>query len=85
MSSVFAFQFVKYLVRRSSCASAGLRQAAMNARHHLEVDFFLALKILDNFEQVAGLRVAGGAQHPHQALGRVVRGFCKLGKTDGGG
>jgi hypothetical protein len=29
---------------------------------------------LDDLEQVARLRISGGAQHPHQALGRPNRG-----------
>src|SRR5580693_7299009 len=45
---------------------------------NLEPDFFFLLEKADDLEQVASLWISRWAQHPHQALGRVVRGNTKV-------
>ena len=42
------------------------------------------LEVADDFKQVPGLRIAVGAEHTHQALGRLRSQPAKLLKADGG-
>src|SRR5208337_931134 len=42
---------------------------------------FSLLKIGDDLEQVARLRIAGGSEHAHEAFGRAVNHFGKFNET----
>src|SRR5438477_2481089 len=50
---------------------------------NLKADSLPALKILDNLEQVARLRVAQGPEHSHQALGRMLCRFREFSEAEG--
>jgi len=41
-------------------------------RMYFEPHFFLVLQKADDLEEVPSLRISGRAEHPHQALRRVV-------------
>ena len=49
---------------------------------NLEVNSLLLLEAAENRKQVAGLRIAVGAEHAHQALGRLGGHVAKLLKAD---
>ena len=59
------------------------RSASGGRCTQLEPNTFLALEILDDLDQVARLRISGGAQHPHQALGRAVGGLGQFVESHG--
>src|SRR5437016_14516898 len=67
--------------RRLCCATTRARNSAhakrsalaSSAERQLEVQSLCSLEVVDDLEEIAGLRVAAWTEHAHQALGRP---FC---------
>ena len=59
--------------RDRDAAPARLRRLRAPLEPHLGLHAFMLLQDPDHLEQVARLRIAALAQHPHQALRRLAR------------
>ena len=57
---------------------------ALTNRLNFELKPLAFLKVADDLEQVASLRIPVGAEHAHQALGRLLRQAAELLKSDRG-
>src|SRR5208283_4221605 len=58
------------------------RWGSPRLRRHMQLDPRLLLQIADDAEEVAGLRIAAGAEHADQAFGGGVRRLTKLFEAD---
>src|SRR5437763_2817518 len=64
------------LIARSSAEGLPRR-----SRMNFEPNSLFSLEIADDIKQVTSLRIPGWPEHPHQALGRVVRASCQFVKA----